>query len=78
MVLFLPLLGMGKVRRALRARMKSPVLMLAMLGVLMAAGMTACGSGSGSLTQPPQSSAMMLTGTSGGLHHSITLNLTVQ
>jgi hypothetical protein len=54
--------------------MKSPALMLVMLGLLMMAGMTACGSGS----QPPQTSAMTLTGTSGALQHSVTLNLTVQ
>ena len=77
MVLFLPLLGMGKVRRALRAQMKSPMLMLAVLGVMMAAGMTACGSGGG-VTQPAESYQMTLTGTSGGLHHSVTLNLTVE
>jgi hypothetical protein len=77
MVLFLPLLGMGKVRRALRAQMKSPMLMLAVLGVMMAAAMTACGSGGG-VTQPAESYQMTLTGTSGGLHHSVTLNLTVE
>ena len=42
------------------------------------AGMTACGSGSGAPAQPAQNYAMTLTGTSGGLHHSVTLNLTVQ
>jgi hypothetical protein len=73
---FLPLFGTRKLRRFLRAQMKSPALMLVMLGVLMMAGMTACGSGSSS--QPPQTSAMTLTGTSGALQHSVTLNLTVR
>jgi hypothetical protein len=74
----LPLFGMRKLRRALRAQMKSSALLLVMLAVLMVAGMTACGSGSGFLAQTPQAYPMTLTGTSGALHHSVTLNLTVQ
>jgi hypothetical protein len=76
--MFLPLLGMRKLRRALRAQMKTSALMLTMLGVLMVSGMTACGSGSGFLTQTPQTYPMTLTGTSGALHHSVTLTLTVK
>jgi large repetitive protein len=76
--MFLPLLGKRKLRRALRAQMKTSALMLTMLGVLMVSGMTACGSGSGFLTQAPQSYPLTLTGTSGALHHSVTLILTVQ
>ena len=74
----LPLFGMRKLRRAVRAQMKSSGLMLVMLAVLMVAGMTACGSGSGFFSQAPQTYPMTLTGTSGALHHSVTLNLTVQ
>jgi hypothetical protein len=74
----LPLFGMCKLRRAVRAQMKSSGLMLVMLAVLMVAGMTACGSGSGFFSQTPQTFSMTLTGTSGALHHSVTLNLTVQ
>ena len=36
MAIFLPLLGTRKLRRALRAQMKAPMLMLVMLGALMA------------------------------------------
>jgi hypothetical protein len=77
-VMFLPLLGTRKLRRALRVQMKASALMLMMLGVLMVSGMTACGNGSGFLTQAPQTYPLTLTGTSGALHHSVTLILTVQ
>jgi hypothetical protein len=50
--------------------------MLILLGALMAAGMTACGGGTS--LPPPQTSAMTLTATSGAVHHSVTLNLTIQ
>ena len=78
MLIFLPLFGARKLRRAARAQIKTPMLMLVMLGALLLAGMTACGSGSGASAQPAQNYAMTLTGTGGGLHHSVTLNLTVQ
>jgi hypothetical protein len=58
--------------------MKTSALMLMMLGVLMVSGMTACGNGSGFFTQAPQTYPLTLTGTSGALHHSVTLNLTIQ
>jgi hypothetical protein len=73
---FLPLLGTRKLRRALRSQMKTPVLMLALLGVVMVVGMASCGSGTG--LPPSQTTSMTLTGTSGSLHHSVTLNLTIQ
>jgi DNA-binding beta-propeller fold protein YncE len=76
--MFLPLLGTRKLRRALRVQMKTSALMLMMLGVLMVSGMTACGNGSGFFTQAPQTYPLTLTGTSGALHHSVTLNLTIQ
>ena len=44
----------------------------------MVMGMTACGSGSGFFTQSQETHSMTLTGTSGALFHSITLNLTVK
>jgi hypothetical protein len=44
----------------------------------MVAGMTACGNGSGFFSQAPQTYPMTMTGTSGALHHSVTLNLTIQ
>ncbi len=78
LAIFLPLLGTRKLRRALRLQMKSSALMLLVLGVLMVTGMTACGGGSGFFSQAPQSYPMTMTGTSGALHHSVTLNLTVQ
>jgi len=78
MVIFLPLLGTRKLRGAVRAQLKTPMLMLVMLGALLLIGMTACGSGSGPSAQPAQNYAMTLTGTGGGLKHSVTLNLTVQ
>jgi hypothetical protein len=78
LAIFLPLLGTRKLRRALRLQMKTSALMLVVLGVLMVTGMTACGNGSGFLTQSPQTYPMTLTGTSGALHHSVTINLTVQ
>jgi 6-phosphogluconolactonase (cycloisomerase 2 family) len=74
----LPLFGLGKLRRSLRLQIKTPALMMILLAVLTVAGMTACGSGSGFLTQTPQTYPMTLTGTSGALHHSVTLDLTVQ
>ena len=74
----LPLLGMRKLRRALRMQMKTSALMLVLMAILAVAGMTACGSNSGYFTQPPQTYPMTLTGTSGALHHSVTLDLTVQ
>jgi hypothetical protein len=73
-----PLLGTSKLRRALQAQMKASVLVLLVLSLLTMMGMTACGGGSGFLTQPPQTYPMTLTGTSGALHHSVTLNLTIQ
>ncbi len=78
LALFLPLLGTRKLRRALRLQMKTSALMLVVLGVLMVTGMTACGSGSGFFAQAPQTYPMTMTGTSGALHHSLTLDLTVQ
>ncbi len=78
MVIFLPLLGTRKLRAAVRLQLKSPMLMLVMLGALLLIGVTACGSGRGPSAQPVQNYAMTLTGTGGGLQHSVTLNLTVQ
>ena len=74
---FLPLLGTRKLRRALRLQMKTSALMLVVMGVLMVTGLTACG-GSGFFSQAPKSYPMTLTGTSGAVHHSVTLNLTIQ
>jgi hypothetical protein len=45
------------------------------LALLMAMGMAACG---GSSLPPPQTIPMTLTATSGAVHHSVTLDLTVQ
>jgi hypothetical protein len=73
LAVFLPVFGMRKLRRALRVQMMPSMLIL--LGVLMATGMTACG---GSSLPPPQTTAMTLTATSGAVHHSVTLNLTIQ
>jgi hypothetical protein len=78
MAIFIPLLGTRKLSRALRVQIKTSALLLVMLGVLMVGGMTACGNGSGFFSQAPQTYPMILTGTSGGLHNSVTLNLTVQ
>jgi hypothetical protein len=78
LAIFLPLLGTRKLRRALRLQMKTSALMLMVLGVLMMTGMTACGGGSGFFSQKPQTYPMTMTGTSGALHHSVTLDLTVQ
>jgi streptogramin lyase len=78
LAMFLPLLGTRKLRRALRAQMKTSTLMLVLLGLLTVTGMTACGGGSGFFSQAPQTHLMTLTGTSGALHHSVTLNLTIQ
>jgi sugar lactone lactonase YvrE len=78
LAMFLPMLGARKLRHALRVQMRTSSLMLMMLGVLLVSGMTACGNGSGFLAQTPQTYPMTLTGTSGALHHSVTLNLTVQ
>jgi len=78
LALCLPLLGSRKLRRQLRLHMKTQAVMMIMLAVLVVAGMTACGSGSGFYTQAPQTYPMTMTGTSGALHHSVTLDLTVQ
>ena len=78
LALCLPLLGARKLRRRVRLQMKTHALMMVMLAVLVATGMTACGSGSGFYTQAPQTYPMTMTGTSGALHHSVTLDLTVQ
>jgi sugar lactone lactonase YvrE len=78
LAMFLPLLGTRKLRRALRLQMKTSALLLVILGVLMVTGMTACGSGSGFFSQAPQTYPMTMTGASGALHHSVTLDLTVQ
>jgi hypothetical protein len=77
LAVFLPLLGTRKLRRAMRLQMKTSALTLLVLAVLMVSGMTACGNGSG-FFPAPQTYPMTLTGTSGALHHSVTLNLTVQ
>ncbi len=73
--IFLPLFGTRKLRRALRLRMM-PSMFILMLSVLMVMGMTACGGGNS--LPPAQTTAMTLTGTSGAVHHSVTLNLTIQ
>jgi hypothetical protein len=78
LAIFLPLLGTRKLRRALRLQMKASALMLVVLGVLMVTGVTACGGGGGFFSQAPKSYPMTLTGTSGAVHHSATLNLTIQ
>jgi len=76
LAIFLPLLATRRLRSAVRAHMKASVLMMLMLTVLTVGGMTACG---GHSSQPAaQSYAMTLTGTSGALQHTVTLNLTVQ
>jgi hypothetical protein len=77
LAVFLPLLGTRKLRRTLRLQLNNGALML-MLAVLMVTGMTACGSGSGFFSQAPQTYPMTMTGTSGALHHAVTLNLTIQ
>ena len=77
LALLLPLLGGRKLRRALHARLKASLLIV-VLGLLMVMGMVACGSGSGFIGQGPQTYPLTLTGTSGVLHHSVTLNLTIQ
>ena len=76
LAIFLPLLGTRKLRRALRLHMKASMLTLLTLGVLMATGMTACGGRSA--LPATQTTPMTLAGTSGVLHHSVTLNLTIQ
>jgi hypothetical protein len=74
----LPLFGICKLRRALRLQMRMQALTLVLLAVLAALGMVACGSGGGYFTKPAQTYPMTLTGTSGALHHSVTLDLTVE
>jgi hypothetical protein len=74
--IFLPLLGTRKLRRVLRQRMMSSMFILMMLSVVMVMGMIACGGGSS--LPPVQTTAMTLTGTSGAVHHAVTLNLTIQ
>ncbi len=78
LAIFLPLFGTRKLRRVLRAQIKTSALMLVMLVLPMVTGMTACGNGSGFFSQAPQTYPMAMTGTSGALHHSATLNLTIQ
>jgi len=74
LAVLLPMFGMRKMRRALRLQMLPSMLIL--LGVLMATGMSACGGGTS--LPAPQTSAMTLTATSGAVHHSVTLDLTIQ
>jgi hypothetical protein len=76
LAMFLPLLGTRKLRHAVRLQMLPSILMLAAVGMLMATSMTACGGGKPAT--PATTSAIMLTATSGSVHHSITLNLTIQ
>jgi hypothetical protein len=78
LALCLPLLSARSLRRKLRLQMRTQALMMILLAVLMVTGMTACGSGSGFYAQPSQTYSMTLTGASGALHHSVTLELTVQ
>jgi hypothetical protein len=83
LAIFLPLLGTRKLRRALQLQMKTSTLMVAMLAVLMGAGMTACGGGTGSSkTSTPAPSAqtynLSLSATSGTSTHVVPLTLTVQ
>jgi hypothetical protein len=73
--ILLPAFGMRKLRRAARLRMMPSRLILSTLALLMAMGMAACG---GSSLPPPQTIPMTLTATSGAVHHSVTLDLTVQ
>lgn len=76
--MMLPLFGMIRLRRVLRAKGKTILPVLLLLGIMAAMAMAGCGNGSGFFSQTPQTYPMTLTGTSGALHHSVSLNLTVQ
>jgi hypothetical protein len=77
LAIFLPLLGTRKLRRTLRLQMKASMLILVMFSLILVTGMTACGTGT--TVQPlTQTVSMTLTATSGAVHHSVTLNLTIQ
>jgi hypothetical protein len=76
-LLLLPFLAVGGIRRRLRA---APLL-LAALSVLSlgaaTAGLSGCGHG-GYFGAAPASYVITVTGTSGALHHSTTVTLTIQ
>jgi hypothetical protein len=74
-ILFLPLLGLRRIRRALGGR--AMILLLTLTG---AGAIFGCGGGGSKSTPPPQSQNYTLTVTaaSGSLSHSTTLTLTVQ
>ena len=73
----LPLLGVGRVRRKLRALPRNVAYCLVALALLGSVGaMTGCGGGF--FGAPPHSYTITVTGTSGSLSHATTVTLTVE
>ena len=76
-LLLLPLAGRLR-RGGKRIGRLISVLLLAIAGMAAMAGLSGCGSVSGSIAQTPQTYTVTVTGTSGALSHSTTFTLTVE
>lgn len=73
-ILFLPIVGLTRLRRRMRG-----IALLAFVMIAVGLGINGCkGSSSGYFSGQTQTSTLTVTGTSGSLQHSVTLNLTVQ
>jgi len=72
--LLLPLIGIGRARRALK---RGTLILMALLSFGIAVAIGGCG-GEGFFNQPPHTYAIAVKATSGALQHTATVNLTVQ
>jgi hypothetical protein len=71
--MLLPLLSIRRTRRTLRSQ---TLFLVVLLSLGIATGLSSCGVGH--LTQPPKTYPISVTATSGALHRSTTVNLTVR